>query len=122
MLVEKYGSDKIKMIRNINQIKEITDKHTHVIFDDVYFDLMPATTLINICDPDFEGVVRVLHTYVKVDHTITKWFTANDSSAFDSLLATTCQNEAIHRRLKVHQVSSRKDVVQILHHLIHQGP
>lgn len=112
----------IVLCRTIHDLKKVTDSTTDIIFDDIDFRLGPPEVLINLCDKDFPGSVRVLYGTATIRPDICKWFTSNSKSAFQPILATFSQQRAINRRIKFIEVDTREEVIeeikkcQKLHH------
>ncbi len=123
-LLAFHGGDKtrILLIRDINQLRLIKVTHHDLIFDDVDFQLSRPEVLINLTDNDFDGVVRILNKYQIVPCTARKWFTHNNRSAFHPILATSCQIQAIKRRLTTVQLNDREQVIRTIRCQLKKGP
>lgn len=101
----------VLLIRSLEELQQIqVQKYTDIIFDDISFELSRPELLIHLCDKDFDGGVRILRQYVRVDKNIRKWFTHNDRTAFEPLLASITQQRAIERRLKIVKVENVDDI------------
>lgn len=102
------------LIRSLEELdvlaKPKTCPYTDIIFDDISFELTRPELLIHLCDKDFDGGVRILHRYVKINKSIRKWFTHNNIEAWRPLLCSREQQQAINRRLTVHKVSNRNEI------------
>lgn len=108
---DKYFSN-VLLCRTIHDLKKVNESTTDIIFDDIDFRLGPPEVLINLCDKDFPGSVRVLYGTATIRPEICKWFTSNSKSAFQPILATFSQQRAIDRRITFVEVDSREEVIE----------
>lgn len=103
--------NRVLLIRSLEELQQLQfQKYTDIIFDDISFELGRPELLIHLCDKDFDGGVRILRQYIRIDKNIRKWFTHNDRSAFEPLLASITQQKAIERRLKIVKVKNADDI------------
>lgn len=103
--------NRVLLIRSLEELQQLQfQRYTDIIFDDISFELGRPELLIHLCDKDFDGGVRILRQYIRIDKNIRKWFTHNDRSAFEPLLASITQQKAIERRLKIVQVKNVDDI------------
>lgn len=110
-LLESKGRHVI-LIRSLEELSKLKklDCVTDIIFDDISFERSRPELLIHLCDQDFHSTIRILHQIVEIPPTIHKWFTHNNIEAFQPILASFEQLEAIRRRLQIVKVNSRKEV------------
>lgn len=111
-----FGESEILLIRNLEQLDRYKNQSV-IIFDDISFELRKPELLIHICDRDFNSPVRILRKYIELDKAVLKVFTHNSRSAYEPILATFEQQQAIERRLDIYEVNSRECLLQTLSRL-----
>ena len=91
-----------------------------IVFDDISFELIEPTQLIKLTDTDFHSSIRILNTIVRIEPDVFKIFTHNDKFAFQPILSSTGQQNAIVRRLTICQLHERKEVFPRLWEAYHK--
>lgn len=106
------------LVRSLEDLCLLTQKHTDIVFDDISFENKRPELLITLCDKDFHSSVRILKRSVVIPPGVTKWFTHNDADAFQPVLASWRQQQAIDRRLTVVKLETREGLLNILQQLL----
>lgn len=99
----------VLFVRSLEDLSEFTNQ-TDILFDDISFQLSRPEVLLHLCDNNFHTSVRILRNCVRIPGTVRKWFTHNEKSAWEPILATDEQQQAINRRLIVQHVRDRKSI------------
>jgi len=94
--------------RNLEELKNYKEEEA-IVFDDISFELTDPTLLLKLCDRDLPCSVRILKKIVTIKASVVKFFTHNEKAAFEPLLATSEQQRAIYRRLKLCQIKRRHE-------------
>lgn len=113
----KRAGFNVLLVRSLEDLSEFENgeqKYTDIIFDDVNFSLTKPELLIHLCDPDFHCPIRILRNNLKIQPEVRKWFTHNDISAWQPVLASVEQQEAIERRLYIKEVKSRYHIENLI--------
>lgn len=113
LTIDKHFNGDYQLIRHLEELKDYRGQSC-LIFDDIDFSLVDPTQLIKLCDTDYHCSIRILKKVVRIEPTVTKIFIHNNKKAFQPILATYEQKQAINRRLKICRVTSRKEVSQKL--------
>ena len=87
--------------------------HTDIIFDDISFNLCRPELLITLCDKDFHCTVRILRKAIRIPPSVRKWFTHNNVAAYQPVLGSFEQQEAICRRLHIQEVTDRQQLINL---------
>lgn len=115
----KAAGRHVLMVRHLEELY-MFDDHTDIIFDDISFEHTRPELLIHLCDRDFPAPIRILRQVIKIPETVNKWFTHNNSCAYEPILASIEQLAAINRRLNIVEVHSRKEIEEVLHNHLSQ--
>lgn len=103
---------KVKLIRSLEELRDLPSNVTDIIFDDISFELNRPELLIHLCDKDFDGGVRILRRYQVIKKEVRKWFTHNSDRAWHPVLAEPEQQRAIERRLHIQHVQGPEDITR----------
>lgn len=109
-----------RSLEDLDQFNSTSIQFTDIIFDDISFRLSRPELLIHLTDPLFHCPVRILRNSVRIPNTVKKWFTHNNKSAWQPILATYEQQQAIDRRLTVVKVQERFEVFKTVDNFLHK--
>lgn len=121
-IIDEYPDRCALLIRSLEDLAQYHyGIHTDIIFDDISFELSRPELLIHLTDKDFDAPVRILRQVIHVEAEATKWFTHNNESAYQPLLASYDQQRAIDRRLQIFFPNSKKEVISIIKKILKNG-
>lgn len=110
----KYKVPGVLLVRSLEDLWKFDSKFTDIIFDDLSFEKSRPELLIHLTDSDFPCPIRILRKSVEISSKVRKWFTHNNISAYEPILATIEQQQAINRRLEVLEVTSREEIITVI--------
>jgi len=87
------------LVSHIDKLKQLTNDHDGIVFDDMSFTHWPIESVIHLLDQELDRDINVRYGTVYIPSNTPKIFTHNTTNPFYKLDADPAQIEAIERRL-----------------------